>query len=741
MVAKTGGVWSIDLGNNSLKALHLQIVGETVEVIGFENIQHSKILTGSSVTDRERDELTALTLRSFVSQNDLAGGELIISVPGQNSFARFVNLPPVESKRIPEIVQYEAAQQIPFDIDEVQWDWQLLTDSSTSEPQVGIFAIKNDVVDSALEPFSRENVNVTYVQMTPMALYNYLLYDRPELVKSDKQATVVLNIGADNIDLVVCSKSTVWQRSIAMGGNTFTRAIADTFKLNFEKAEKLKRTAAMSKYARQILQAMKPVFTDLASEIQRSLGFYSNSNPDTKLSRIIAFGGGTKMRGLIKYLQQSLQIPIEIPDSFKRLAISSAISTAKFHECVGDFGVVYGLGLQALGLGRIENNLLPVSIARSMAWAGKAKYFTAAAAMLVLVAGLSLGRTLLDKASYKNNERVRQQISRVISDARSSASKLESEKSKNSSYEAKIDKKFELFKYREVLPLLQQAILSVLPNEENNPEQVHLYRAFAQGDVDGIRQVPRKERKQIFLTNLSISFSTDIEYADFSEMLFLGGGSGRMREQKEEFSMIDDSAIFEMMGGQGKSKSKFSLRTNRPTQSRTRTDKDGQEATEQAGFIITIAGYSPYKDIGQLLDPAGVGNDPNQWGVVTRLLHLDEIFDPNEVPFKLYKKTDPEHFRLDKGVVDLQASEMPAGIGLTAEQAGVSVDGISQDITEEPLYDPMTKEIISKVPKLDEYGSKKVTRSGDVVYENNDHWFVLDIKFVWKNAPEVNLEN
>ncbi|HEW78639.1 MAG TPA: pilus assembly protein PilM, partial [Phycisphaerales bacterium] len=302
MASKTGAVWAIDIGNNSLKALHLSDVSGVVEVIGFDHIRHGKILTGTSVTAAERDELIALSLHQFVSRNDLGKDDIVVSVPSQNSFARFVNLPPVEPKRIPEIIKFEAAQQIPFDINDVQWDWQLMTEAGGSETRVGIFAIKNEVVISALEHFSRENVQVGYVQMVPMALYNYILYDRPDLCKSDSQATVVLDIGAENTDLVVCTRSRVWQRCIPMGGNAFTRAIADAFKLNFEKAEKLKRTAAMSKYARQIFQAMRPIFTDLAAEIQRSLGFYNNSNPNTKLSKIIALGGGTKMRGLLKYL-------------------------------------------------------------------------------------------------------------------------------------------------------------------------------------------------------------------------------------------------------------------------------------------------------------------------------------------------------------------------------------------------------------------------------------------------------
>ena len=239
MAGETGAVWAIDIGSSSLKALYLSTERGVVEVVGFENIRHGKILSGGDVTAAEREELVALSLRQFVNKYDLSADEVAVSVPSQNSFARFVTLPPVEQKRIAEMVKFEAVQQIPFGINDVQWDWQLMTEPDSPEIRVGIFAIKNEVVNSAMESFSREDVQVSYVQMAPMALYNYLLHDRPDLVTSDTQATVVLNIGAENTDLVVCTKSAVWQRCILIGGNAFTKSIADTFRLNFEKAEKL----------------------------------------------------------------------------------------------------------------------------------------------------------------------------------------------------------------------------------------------------------------------------------------------------------------------------------------------------------------------------------------------------------------------------------------------------------------------------------------------------------------------
>ncbi len=721
MAATTGAVWALDIGNNSLKALRLSLSGGGVEVIGFDNLLHGKVLSGSGVDDAERAELIALTLRRFVQANELEKDDVAVSVPGQNSFARFVNLPPVEKKRIPEIVKFEAAQQIPFDLAEVQWDWQMMSKPGGTEARVGIFAIKSDVVSSALEHYGRENIRVKYVQMAPMALYNYLLYDRPELVVSDAQAVVVINIGAENTDLVVCTKSTVWQRCVTIGGNAFTKAIADTFRLNFEKAEKLKRTAPMSKYARQILQAMKPVFADLGSEIQRSLGFYSNSNPGIKLARIIALGGGTKMRGLLKYLQQTLQIPIERPDSFQRLAISSNVSAAKFHDSVCDFGVVYGLALQALGLAKIESNLLPRHIARSMAWVAKAKYFTIAACMLLAVSLLSLGRTMFDRANYEDKANVRRQIDSVISTAQEAENRLETERSKSSEFEAIIQKQFGPFEYRDVIPRLCQTLISVLPNEENNPGQAELYRAFAAGDVKGICQTERSRRKQIFLTDMSVYFSNNIEKATFDGSAVMTGAGGRRARGGTEDAM-----------GTGYPQAGYGdeMRVVMEKMYGTGAGSGGQadETSDVQGFVVTIAGYSPYKTLGELMDPAGAGDDPNKWGVVTRLLHLDEVIDGNS-PFELYKKTEINHFKLQVGEVAWDV-EMPAGIGIV-DFRKMGLGGFEQSI----LLDPLTKEIITKVPEFDEDGREKIDRTGNVVYKINDHWFTLNLKLVWKDAP------
>jgi len=364
-----------------------------------------------------------------------------------------------------------------------------------------------------------------------------------------------------------------------------------------------------------------------------------------------------------------------------------------------------------------------------MAWASKAKYFTAAACLLLMVSLMCFARTTLDRANYKNNQRLRQEVSGIISMARQAGSKLKTQEGKGAGFRAIMQKEFELFKRRDVIPLLHQTIISTLPNEKNNPEQKGLYKAFVEGDAEGVMEIPRKERKQIFVTSMSVYFSDDIGASGFDEIDFQRGGRGRIKDRSsgfEEFEALMGTQFGEFGGGE------YSFS---PSSKKGKRTDSAEEDEEGAGFVVTIAGYSPYKNLGELMDPVGVKDDQNRWGVITRLLHLDDIVDGNS-PFKLYNKAEVEHFKLEIGGVDVEAERMPAGIGLEDIRLEKAKGEIAEG-GEQVLIDPMTKEIISKVVELDENGKEKIDSKGEVVYKDNDHWFILNAKFIWKNAPKV----
>ncbi|MCK5711889.1 MAG: type IV pilus assembly protein PilM, partial [Hyphomicrobiaceae bacterium] len=318
-------VWGIDIGQCALKAIKLRQVGDRIEAVGFDVIEHAKIL---SQPDADRYQLVRNALDKFVSRNEIDGDKIVISVPGHTSFARFIKLPPVESKRIPEIVDYEAAQQIPFNIDDVEWAWQRIPTRDTSEVEVGIFAIKKDIIDDLLENFKEAGISVDVVQMAPLALYNFLETDQ----HVGTGTTILVDIGAENTDLIVADGHRIWLRNIHIGGNNFTEALVKSFKLTFAKAENLKRTAANSKYARQIFQAMRPVFSDLVAEVQRSIGFYTSLHRDARIERIVGLGNAFRLPGLQKFLQQNLQVEVEKVEAFGTLGSSQVTSAPAFRD-------------------------------------------------------------------------------------------------------------------------------------------------------------------------------------------------------------------------------------------------------------------------------------------------------------------------------------------------------------------------------------------------------------------------
>src|ERR1700760_795550 len=122
-MAKTHAVWALDIGQAALKALKL-VPGDVPDQVvaeAFDYVEYPKIL---SQPDADPDQLVREALETFLERNDLKGCKVSIAVPGQSGLVKFIKLPPVEKKRIPDIVKFEAKQQIPFALDEVVWAYQ-----------------------------------------------------------------------------------------------------------------------------------------------------------------------------------------------------------------------------------------------------------------------------------------------------------------------------------------------------------------------------------------------------------------------------------------------------------------------------------------------------------------------------------------------------------------------------------------------------------------------------------------
>lgn len=395
-MAKNSAVWGIDIGQCAIKALRCRRLDEddSIAADAFDYIEYPKIL---SQPDADPAELVREALELFLSRNSVRGDKVAISVSGQSGLARFIKLPPVESKKIPDIVKYEARQQIPFALEDVVWDYQQMAGGSEEdgfalETEVGLFAMKRDQVDRALKPFADAGIEVDIVQLTPLTIYNYTVFDQmQDLPPADQydpdnppESVVVLSLGTDTTDLVITNGYRVWQRSVPLGGSHFTKALTKELRLTFAKAEHLKKNAAKAEDPKAVFQAMRPVFNDLLTQIQRSIGYFTSIDRGAKIGRVIALGNAMKLPGLQKYLSQNLGYPVADVQKYRGITGDGVVAAPAFKENLLSFAVCYGLVLQGLGHSKLSTNLLPPEIVTDRLIRAKKPWAVAIAAALLL---------------------------------------------------------------------------------------------------------------------------------------------------------------------------------------------------------------------------------------------------------------------------------------------------------------------------------------------------------------------
>jgi type IV pilus assembly protein PilM len=392
-MAQKSSVWGIEIGQSALKALRCRLDGDAIVAEAFDYIEYPKIL---SQPEAEPEVMVREALETFVGRNDLRKCKVALSVPGQSGLAKFFKPPPVELKKIPDIVKYEAKQQIPFDLKDVIWDYQLMaggdiSDGFALESEVGLFAMKRDAVYRALKPLQVADIEIDLLQLAPLSIYNMVTEDRA-LVGQDTpydpehppKSTVVLAMGTDATDLIVTNGYRVWQRSMPLGGNHFTRQLTKDLKLTFAKAEHLKRHAMEADDPKLIFQAMRPVFNDLVTEVQRSMGFFRSLNKKAEIGSILMLGNSVKLPGLAQYLSKNLAMDVLVLEKFELLTGDEVIAAPAFKEHVAAFGPVYGLCLQLLGKGPSQTNLVPKEVLQERLVRSKKPWAVAAAAILLL---------------------------------------------------------------------------------------------------------------------------------------------------------------------------------------------------------------------------------------------------------------------------------------------------------------------------------------------------------------------
>ena len=401
MMAKSNAVWGIDIGQCSLKALRCTLSpdGKGIVAEKYDYIEYPKIL---SQADADPEELVREAIEQFLSRNSVIGDKVAVSVAGQQGLSRFFKPPPAEARKLPDLVKYEVTQQIPFPIEDVIWDWQQLggtiEDGRTIDAEVGIFAMKREAVYRALSPFNDADIEVDFVQLSPLAIFNVICNDiideLPDPATFDPEnpppSIVVISMGTDTTDLIVTNGIKLWLRNIPIGGSHFTKQLAREMKLTQAKAEHLKRNARMAENPKEVFQAMRPVFNDLVNEVQRSLTFFNSMDKSAEISEVVLMGNAAKLPGLRQYLTKQLELDVRKIEEYRRLSGSAITGQKSFDENLLSFAPCYGLCLQAIGQSELKTNLLPKEMVIERIVRAKKPWILASVGAILLGCVLSL---------------------------------------------------------------------------------------------------------------------------------------------------------------------------------------------------------------------------------------------------------------------------------------------------------------------------------------------------------------
>ncbi|MFM8497661.1 MAG: type IV pilus assembly protein PilM [Planctomycetia bacterium] len=503
-MARSPFCWGIDIGKCALKAVRCQMSAEPRKVTAeaFDYVEYPMLLTQP---EADPVELVRAALQEFLGRNDLKGDRVAVSVPGQSGLAKFIKLPPIEAKKIPDIVKYEARQQIPFPLEQVVWDWQRLAGGIEEggfviDAEVAVFAMKREQVYKALAPLTQAGIEVDVLQLAPIALANMVMFDQlpdPATVDPDQPpaSIVLVSMGVDTTDLVITNGLRIWQRSIPIGGSSFTKAIVQGMKLTFAKAEHLKRNAARAEDPKLVFKVMRPVFNEFAAELQRSLNYFSGTDRTATIGKVLLLGNATKLRGLTDFVGKQLGLDVQRLEAFRGLEGPAVLNAPAFRENRLAFGTAYGLALEGSGAPGIRTNLLPREIIQDRLIEAKKPWAIGAGVGLLAAAAASFMGMFFAWTSFAPN---------LYANAFSRADGVKTQS------QAAVSALDEVRQKRDAAIAQQRALLEVEDRRFQSLDMLRAVQALLPRDAAGKAPENPADRNELHITALDCQYFPDL---------------------------------------------------------------------------------------------------------------------------------------------------------------------------------------------------------------------------------------
>ena len=319
-LGKSKAVVGLDIGSSAVKAVELKASGKTYKVVAFaiqpvppDSIVDGAIIDGAAVAD---------AIRRVFENKHFKTKEVAASLSGNAVIVKKISLPVMSASELAESIYWEAEQYIPFDIQDVNIDYQILDAGTGGEGgtmDVLLVAAKKEKIADYTGVISQAGRSPIIVDVDAFALQN--AYEVNYGLENE-QVVVLLNAGASAINInIVTGDQSVFTRDISMGGNSYTEAVQKELNLPFESAEQLKRGQPVDGVNPE---DVTPVLTSMTEnvllEIQKTFDFYKASATSDRIDRIVLSGGACRVDGFVQALTERFNTQVELFDPFKQIS-------------------------------------------------------------------------------------------------------------------------------------------------------------------------------------------------------------------------------------------------------------------------------------------------------------------------------------------------------------------------------------------------------------------------------------
>ena len=349
LFSKSKNILGLDIGSSAIKLLELretktgfQLVNFGVEPLPPETIVDSTIMNAPAVVS---------AIRKLISAQQVKTKNVCTSVSGHSVIIRKITLPLMTEEEIEGNIQWEAEQYIPFDINEVNIDYQRLESESEDQESLDVLlvAVKKDMVNDYTAVINEAGLVPLIMDIDAFCIQNmFEMNNEPQKGK----VNALVNIGASVINInIVRNGNSVFTRDMSIGGNHFTEEIQKQLNVSSEEAEKLKLSVGSgSDREGEIREVIDSISSSIALEIQRSLDFFTATSSVGHISKVYIVGGAAMTSGLKEIIENQIGIPVEPINPFNNIEINPKNFQLDYVNDVSPLaGVAIGLALRRVG--------------------------------------------------------------------------------------------------------------------------------------------------------------------------------------------------------------------------------------------------------------------------------------------------------------------------------------------------------------------------------------------------------